>query len=110
MKFEQLSLTDALAVRAEAVERADAHAAPDWKVEAHEAVRWCARNLSTFTTDDVWMRMARVAESTTHQPSALGPVMQAAARAGAIVRTGLYRPSRLPQRHRDLTVWTAGPH
>jgi tellurite resistance protein len=107
--FEQLTLADALTERDVAMARADDHAAPDWKTAAAEAVRWCAGTLTTFTTDDVLLRLADIGAPSTHTLTALGPVMQAAARAGVIAKTGDLRASRLRQRHRDLTVWAWAP-
>jgi hypothetical protein len=103
--FQQLSFDDALTARDIAIARADANAAPDWRAAAESAVVWCAFHHETFTTDDVLLRLAAVDAPLTHNLSALGPVMQAAARAGLIAKTGVLRPSRLAQRHRDLTVW-----
>lgn len=109
MNFEQLTLEEALTGRDVAMARADANAAPNWKAAATEAVRWCTDSLALFTTDDVLVRLAAVGAPPTHTLTALGPIMQAAARKGAIVKTGDLRPSRLAQRHRDLTVWTRAP-
>lgn len=107
MNYEQLSLDDALAVRDAAIGAAESHAVPSWRAAADEAVRWCADELTTFTTDDVIVRLAAVGAPRTHTLTALGPVMQAAARSGVIAKTGELRPARLSQRHRDLTVWAS---
>lgn len=107
MSHEQLSFDQALAVREAAIETAGAHASPTWRRAADEAVRWCAADLVTFTTDDVLARLAAVSAPPTHSLTALGPVMLAAARAGVITKTGEVRPSRIARRHRDLTVWAA---
>lgn len=109
MDYEQLTIEDALNVRDDAIGRAEINAAADWKAAAALAVRWCAGNLTTFTTDDVLVRLAAMHAPSTHNLSALGPVIQAAARAGLIAKTGHLRPTRLAQRHRDLTVWACAP-
>lgn len=106
-EYDQLTFDDAFTARQVAIARADHNAAPDWKRAAREAVAWCASHHETFTADDVLARLAAVQAPTTHEPSALGPVMLAASRAGTIVKTGELRPSRLARRHRDLTVWSA---
>jgi hypothetical protein len=105
--WEQLSLDEALTARDVAIARADDGAAPDWKTMAAAAVRHCADQLHTFTTDDVLVRLAELGAPRTTSLTALGPVMQRAAKSGLIVKTGELRLSRLAQRHRDLTVWTA---
>jgi hypothetical protein len=104
----QPTLWDPPAVaRAAGIERADTSADPAWKVAAGDAVTWCAHRYATFTADDVLERLADVDAPATRNLAALGPVMLAAARAGVIVKTGEWRPSRIARRHRDLVVWTA---
>jgi hypothetical protein len=106
--FEQLSFDHALTARDIAMARAETNAAPDWKAAAAGAVQWCAANLEDFTADDVLVRLADTGAPSTHNLTALGPVMKNAARAGTIAKTGYVRPSRLARRHaRDLTVWSA---
>lgn len=97
----------AKAVKEDAIERADAHADPDWKDLAYSAVRTCACENYDFTADDVWELLWRShsPQATTHEPSALGPVFLRASRDGMIQKTGHVRASRHPRRHRDLTVW-----
>lgn len=107
MPYEQLSLTDALAAREAGIATAGAHAAPAWRIAAEEAVRWCSAHLTTFTTDDVIVRLDALGAPRTHNLAALGPVMQGAARTGLIAKTGELRPTRISRRHRDLTVWAA---
>jgi hypothetical protein len=107
--YEQLTLEDAMTARDLAIARSQSNAAPGWKAAAAEAVRWCAQHMATFTTDDVLLRLADQQVTPTHNLSALGPVMLSAARAGVITKTGQLRPTRLAQRHRDLTVWASAP-
>lgn len=90
--------------KADAIERADLHADPEWREVALTAVRLCAATLPDFTADDVWS-LLDISDATTHEPSALGPVFLRASRLGHIRKTGATRPSTSPRRHRDLTVW-----
>lgn len=105
--FQQLSFDDALTARDIAIARAEVNAAPDWRAAAEGAVVWCAFHHETFTTDEVLVRLTAIDAPTTHNLSALGPVMLAASRSRLIVKTGEQRPSRFTRRHRDLTVWRA---
>ena len=94
--------------KADGIARADANADPWWKEAAYEATRFCAQHCDDFTADEVWTNLARRGlDVSTHNPAALGPVFQRAARAGLITKTGELRPSTNPRRHRDLTVWRA---
>jgi hypothetical protein len=98
----QPDLFSAPAARADGIQRADDHADGEWKEVAYNAVLLTARMRLTFTADDVWDRIEDV---TTHEPSALGPVMLRASRKGCIVPTGRYVPTRNARRHRDLKEW-----
>ena len=91
-------------VKAEAIARVDANAAPSWQEEAFQALLVTAERHETFTADEMWDELGPAA-SDTHEPSALGPVFLRAARAKLIVKTGELRLSKNPRRHRDLTVW-----
>ena len=95
---------DSWTAREDAIQRAEDHADEEWKRAAYDAVILTARLRPTFTADDVW---ERIGDSSTHEPSALGPVFLRASRAGLIVKTGYMRPSRNARRHRDLVVWRA---
>jgi hypothetical protein len=95
------------AVKAQAIAQADANADPDWKVEAERVVRRLAEQGQPFTADDVWGLLQGVS---THEPAALGGVVQRLAREKVISRTGRQVPSRLERRHRDLTEWVGTEH
>lgn len=97
------TLFDAIDAREEAIARSGHAANPEWLDYAHAAVICCASSLYDFTTDDV--RALIPANVSTHEPSALGHVVRACARAGLIRKTGVVRMTRDPIRHRDLTVW-----
>ncbi len=98
------SCGEAAAAKQEAIQRADDHAAPEWKVAAYEALCHVANTTDEFTADDVWEALGPEAVNT-HEPSALGPVFLRASRDKVIVKTGKQVLSRNPRRHRDLTVW-----
>lgn len=93
--------------RDEAIGNADAHANPQWKATAREAIRWCAAAYTDGFTADHVLRYLAERDVYTHNLAALGPLFLAASRAGEIRKTGEQWPSTIPRRHRDLTVWTA---
>ena len=81
---------------------------PVFKAAAVIAIRdLCARQ-QELTADDVWMALERSGATQTHEPRALGAVMQYAARLGLIAATDRWQESVLPQRHaRPVRVWAA---
>lgn len=96
----------AIAAREDGIRRAEEHADEEWKRRAFQAVDIASRLNVEFTADEVWELLeAAFPDAGTHEPAALGPVFQRAAREGLIVKAGTVRLSRLPRRHRDLTVW-----
>lgn len=103
----QLSLDAYAAERAklDALERVDAHADTEWKITALEVVKSCAAQMPEFTTDDVWQALAKIAIGT-HENRAIGPVMNAAARAGYITPTDRFQNCNRVSRHRaPVRVW-----
>ena len=99
-----LDLVAAIAARDEAVTRVGANADADW-VEHTLHVVWClAVAHDEITTDDIWGTIGEVAA--THEPRALGSVMQTAARKGWVSPTDCYRPSARPACHaRPVRIW-----
>jgi len=85
----QLTFEDAARARDSAMERVDGAADPVWRADAEAAVLAVAARGMPFTTDDVWDAGLRYPR----ELRAIGPVMQRLARAGAIRRTGRFRPS-----------------
>lgn len=85
------------------------HASTRWKVLAAEAILWCAKNLTDFTTDDVWAYLTRSGHDiieTERNPSAMGPAMRRAAVKGVIVKVGTVRPSIRPSQHcQEIRIW-----
>lgn len=64
-----------------------------------------ARNYPEFTADDVW-KLLEPSEASTHEPRAMGAVMQAAARDHLIEATDRTTQSSLARRHaRPVRVW-----
>jgi hypothetical protein len=89
MPAVQLTLEAAAVARADGMQRAEAHAALDWKAEAFSALRAYLATHETFFCDDLWTTgLSRPAES-----RALGPVIARAARERLMERTGEFRKS-----------------
>ncbi len=104
----QLSLDAALAdaQRADAIQRVDEHADPDWRDVAYRCVLAVARRLEHFTTDEVIDELSKHPAITTHEPRALGPVMMRAARSNVIAATDRFVKSNAISRHRaPKQVW-----
>lgn len=90
--------------RDEAITRVEENAAPDWKTFARIAVKLCAAQHETFTTDDVLRYMPSGVE--THEPRAWGAIMRNMARQGLIESTPEYRVSSSAKCHaRPKRVW-----
>ncbi len=80
---------------------------PVFKAAAIRVVRELCQTQAERTADDVWMALERSGAAQTHEPRALGAVMQYAAKLGLIVSTGRWQESVLPQRHaRPVRVWS----
>ncbi len=93
---------------AEAVERVEAHADPEWCAAALSAVRYLADHLAEWTTDEVWGLLKARGEAT-HEPRALGAVMRRAVADGICLPTDRYRPTIRREAHgRPVRVWTSG--
>lgn len=91
--------------RDHAVAQVDRNADERWKRAALETIRRLAQLLDEFTTDEVWGVLDGL-DVDTHEPRALGAVMQTANRRGWISKTGRVRQSERPECHaRDVTVW-----
>jgi hypothetical protein len=89
-----------------AITRVDTNANDDWKAVVYGVLESLAAELSEITADDIVMRMEqRYPDVTTHNLAALGPVFLRAQKAGLIENTGRLVQSRIPRRHRKITVW-----
>ena len=97
---------EALAAKESGIALADHNADAGWKARAYDAVITIARLRLAFTSDDVieWMT-AHGGFDADVNPAALGPVFRRAAANCEIKKTGRMIPTRMRQRHRDLTEW-----
>ena len=78
----------------------------NWLAEMDRIVRRVARERPEFTTNAVWDLHDKIGKYSTHNNSALGPLMQALAKEGVIRFTGRFIPSmRASQHKRHLKVW-----
>lgn len=74
----------------------------DWVDHAINTIRFLSRHNDTFTTDDVWAKVA----FKPHEPRAMGAAMRAASQAGIISPTGVYQKSHRTACHaRPVMVW-----
>lgn len=96
------------AAKQAAIAQVGQSADPVFKAAAVRAIRDLCTRQQELTADDVWMALERSGATQTHEPRALGAVMQYAARLGLIAATDRWQESVLPQRHaRPVRVWAA---
>lgn len=89
-------------LRDAALDAVEDSAPDDWKELAYAAVLRCAETFEYFTSDDVWEALDAVPP----EPRALGAIMAAARRAGAIVPTDRVTKSYRPTCHsRPVRLW-----
>ena len=89
----------------DALSRVEQNADLDWKQTALEVVKQCALRSPQLTADDIWSELANIAIGT-HENRALGPVMNAAQRAGYITPTNEFvKCKRVSRHHTDIRVW-----
>jgi hypothetical protein len=91
----------------DAMGRADAHAAGDWRTVARRCVRHAAETRREFTTDHLWALLARHYPNVhTHEPRAMGPLMVWAQKNGLVEPTDRVSLSNRPEHHRyPCRVW-----
>jgi len=94
---------EAMRARDAAIQRVDEHADPAWRETALAAVSSLAAAGQPFTTDDVVRALP--ATVSTHEPRALGAVMQRLSREGAIVPVGLRDSSSTVCHGRTKRLW-----
>lgn len=95
------------AAKTAAIAQVGQAADPVFKAAAVRAIRDLCTRQQELTADDVWMALERSGATETHEPRALGAVMQYAARLGLIKATDRWQESVLPQRHaRPVRVWS----
>ena len=106
--MSQSSIFESERAKNAAIDAVEANASPTWLELATEAVRWICQNKPTFTTDDVWERLAAVTKMAPHEPRAMGAVMRQAARENWCTATGNYKKSVQPSCHRrPIAVWVS---
>ena len=94
------SIESSRAQRDEAMERVEANAEMEWKIEAKRALWRRIRTKQPFTTDDLWDDGL----TKPREPRALGPIVATAKRKGYLIDTGRMVQSRY--RHATkVTVW-----
>lgn len=104
--MKQLSMTDAMGARDDAIARAERHAVDAWKTATFGVIRQLAESCASFTTDDVWLALQKLPDVATHEPRALGSMMRQAAKSGWIEPTDRYVNSQRPECHaRPVKVW-----
>lgn len=104
--MEQLSMTDAMRARDDAIARAERHADDRWKSLTFSIIKHLAESLPEFTTDHVWTWLQEYPEIHTHERRALGSMMRAAGKSGWIEPTDRYVNSQRPECHaRPVKVW-----
>lgn len=86
------------------IDQAERNANEDWKEAALECVRTAAKQLHELTADDV-LELLEKESVETHNMAALGPVFLRAAKRGWIRNSNRMVQSRIPRRHRKITVW-----
>lgn len=88
----------------EAIERVDANASPGWKEAFYTALVHVAVSEESFTTDEVWERLAQLPHvPNTVDNRAAGGVVMRASRNGIIKLTNTTKPSRRKHCHAMLT-------
>jgi hypothetical protein len=89
-----------------AIAQVGTSADPVFKAAAVRVIRDLCAQQQELTADDVWIALERLGATQTHEPRAMGAVMQYAARLGLIEATNRWQESVLPQRHaRPVRVW-----
>lgn len=97
-------MDQARAERDAAIDRSDANASPTWKEAFYTALVHVARSEESFTTDEVWERLAQFPHvPNTIDNRAAGGVVMRASRNGIIRLTNTTKPSRRKHCHAMLT-------
>jgi hypothetical protein len=79
-----------------------AEGAVDWLARGLAAVSRLARRQRVFSADDVWFALG---EDRPKEPRAMGPVLQAAAKAGLIRQAGVVKSERASRSRGYVTRW-----
>ncbi len=86
------------------IDQVEENAAVDWKEVAADCLHTLAETRDEFTADDL-VEMLETKEVHTHNLAALGPLFLRASKRGLIRNSGRMVQSRIPRRHRKITVW-----
>lgn len=98
----QLDLFTGKKWKEKAIQRVYRSTSPEWIAKMEGAVRSLIARQKEFTTDDVWVRLG----AQPREPRALGAIILAFYKSGAIRRTGSWKQSKRPECHcRPLAVW-----
>ena len=76
----------------------------EWKEVARDCLHQLAETMDELTADDL-VELLETMDVKTHNLAALGPVFLNAKKKGWIENTGRRVRTRIPRRHRELTVW-----
>lgn len=91
----------------DSIDRAEANANAEWLKKTYEVICELAKNQRIFTTDHVWEALSK-SQTSTHEPRALGSLMQRAVREGHIAATGAYRKSTRRECHsRPIPIYVS---
>ncbi len=86
------------------IDQADDNADEDWREVAQDCLHMLAETMDEITADDLVEALEKK-EVQTHNPSATGPVFIRARNRGWIKNADRQVQSRIPRRHRKITVW-----
>ena len=107
--FEQPNLFDAIAsvaAKNEGMNRVEANADPQWKIDMINAVRKVASRQQFLTSDDIWKELSVSSIASTHDPKVMGAMVKKAAKLGLITPTDKYVPStRVVAHARPIRIW-----
>jgi hypothetical protein len=94
-------------VIANAMQRSDDNADPDWRTVFDQCIISVARKMPELTSDDALDEYEALCEKPfTHNLSAIGPAMLRAAKDGVLVSTGRVQRSTRPLKHGIRhTIW-----
>lgn len=110
-KLDSFDLLEVIRVREEAIARADSNANREWKTEVLDLLFEVCKTHEFLTIDDLRERILRAIKEdpdfpTTHNLSALGPIMRRGAKMGWMEGTEASQPSRVVTTHsRPQRVW-----
>jgi len=101
-------MTDARKARDDAIDQVEEHADKEWLDLAVRAIRYAAKQLSYFTTDDIWDILETYKIEGPHEPRAMAAAIRRAQAEGIIRRTSDYAPSARKESHaRPKRVWAS---